>query len=202
MIKAVLFDLDGVLLHHPELHHMALNKALKRYGYTITDHEHHTIFDGLPTKKKLAMLTTLKGLPDDLYGPISDLKQKYTQELIKVMCKPNQEHIELINHLKRTGYKLAICSNSIRATIDAFTEVACLNGYFDVILSNEDVTEPKPSPEIYDKAIELLGIKPNEALILEDNEYGIKAAKASGAQVVVIDQGPEQITREFIKSFL
>lgn len=81
---------------------------------------------------------------------------------------------------------MAACSNSIRKTMEVLFERAALSDYFDFYLSNEDVKESKPHPEIYLTAIERLKLTPNECLILEDNENGIKAAQASGAHLLVI----------------
>jgi HAD superfamily hydrolase (TIGR01509 family) len=66
-------------------------------------------------------------------------------------------------------------------------ERSTLLSNFDVMLSNEDVVNSKPNPEMYIKAMELLGVSPNETMIVEDNENGIKAARASGAFVMVVD---------------
>ena len=78
------------------------------------------------------------------------------------------------------------CSNSIRKTMEILFERSALAYYFEFYLSNQDVNEPKPHPEIYTAAIQRIGLKPDECLILEDNENGIKAAKASGAHVLII----------------
>lgn len=198
MIKVVLLDLDGVLLEAKNLHNLALNKALKKYGYEITNEEHRLLYDGLPTKVKLQMLTNNKGLPDTLYTTINVLKQENTQELIKALCGPQKEHIEALNSLKRQGYKLGLCSNSIRQTIDTFLGVSKLSSYFDLILSNEDVINPKPDPEIYNKAITYFNSTPDQVLILEDSPYGIQAAQLSGANVLTV-LSSKQVTYSFIK---
>ena len=81
---------------------------------------------------------------------------------------------------------MAACSNSIRKTMDVLFERAALSNYFDFYLSNEDVKESKPNPEIYITAINRLKMLPEECLILEDNENGIKAAQATGAHLLII----------------
>ena len=85
MIKAVIFDLDGVLVDAREIHYEALNKALERFSYTITREEHLSTYDGLPTKKKLALLTEKKGLPQELYDSIWKAKQEETFGVLKIM---------------------------------------------------------------------------------------------------------------------
>ena len=185
MIKAVIFDMDGVLIEAKDWHFNALNKALSLFGYEISRFEHLTTYDGLPTSRKLEMLTIEHGLPKELHEFINEMKQRYTMEIIHAQCKPRFTHEYALSQLKTKGYKLGLASNSIRSTVEVMLKKACLDSYLDIILTNEDVKYPKPDSEIYIKAIDLLGLLPGETLIVEDNENGIKAAKASGAHVLV-----------------
>ena len=186
MIKAVIFDMDGVLIEAKDWHFNALNKALSLFGYEISRFEHLTTYDGLPTSRKLEMLTIEHGLPKELHEFINEMKQRYTMEIIHAQCKPRFTHEYALSQLKTKGYKLGLASNSIRSTVEVMLKKACLDSYLDIILTNEDVKYPKPDSEIYIKAIDLLGLLPGETLIVEDNENGIKAAKASGAHVLVV----------------
>lgn len=77
-IKAVIFDMDGVLIDAKDWHYEALNQALELFGYKISRYDHLVTFDGLPTKKKLEMLTIEKGLPKGLHKFINHMKQIYT----------------------------------------------------------------------------------------------------------------------------
>jgi HAD superfamily hydrolase (TIGR01509 family) len=79
-----------------------------------------------------------------------------------------------------------VCSNSIRATIQAMMERSSILPYLDFFLSNEDVSRSKPDPEIYSTAMRRFGLEPQECLIIEDNEHGIQAARASGGHVMVV----------------
>lgn len=88
--------------------------------------------------------------------------------------------------MKSEGFKLAVCSNSIRASVDLMMKLSKLDMYLDFFLSNEDVKHAKPDPEIYVKAIERMGLAPHEVLIVEDNEHGLAAARASGAHVMAV----------------
>jgi beta-phosphoglucomutase len=186
MIRAVVFDMDGVLIDAKEWHYEALNRALALVGYTITREEHETTFDGLPTKKKLDMLALRHGLPRRLHPFLNEMKQQYTMDMVYQLCKPTFHHEYALSRLKRAGYKLAVASNSIRNTVAVMMEKAHLAPYLDLQLSNEDVSLPKPHPEIYTKAIRSFGLTPAEVLIVEDNENGIRAATASGANVLVV----------------
>lgn len=186
MIKAVIFDMDGVLIEAKEWHYQALNRALELFGYSISLYDHLTTFDGLPTKKKLEMLSAQSGLPTELHAFINEMKQIYTMEIVYTHCKPRFNHEYALSCLKSMGYKLAVASNSMAQTVHIMMDRSHLAQYMDVKLSNEDVVWPKPHPEIYLKAIESLGLTPQECLILEDNENGIKAAQASGAHLLVV----------------
>jgi HAD superfamily hydrolase (TIGR01509 family) len=185
-IKAVLFDMDGVLINAKDWHYEALNKALAIFGMEINRYDHLVTYDGLPTKKKLEMLTLERGLPRDLHSFISDMKQDFTFQIGYTNCKPTFNHQYTLSHLKAQGYRMAACSNSIRKTMDVLFERAALTNYFDFYLSNEDVKQSKPDPEMYITAINRLKLLPEECLILEDNENGIKAANASGAHLLII----------------
>lgn len=186
MIKAVIFDMDGVLIDAKEWHYIALNRALQLFGFEISRYEHLVTFDGLPTRKKLEMLSLEKNLPKKLHPFINSMKQQYTMELIQVQCKPVFYHQYALAKLKSAGYHLAVCSNSILDTVCTMLKKAMLEKYFDFYLSNEDVKSPKPSPEIYLKAIGRFDLPPEECLIIEDNENGIKAALASGAHLMKV----------------
>ena len=156
-IKAVLFDLDGVLVDATEWHYEALNRALGLFGYGISRYEHLTTYNGLPTRKKLEMLTIEKGLPRGLHSMLNRIKQKYTREEILTRCTPFFEKEFMINQLKREGYLLGVCSNSIRESVHLMLEASGIHSLFDVIVSNEDVSKPKPDPEMYLKACKMLG---------------------------------------------
>lgn len=191
MIKAVIFDMDGVLIDAKDWHYEALNKALALFGFSISRYDHLVTYDGLPTKKKLEMLTLERGLPKGLHHFINDLKQIYTMEMIFQKCKPVFYHEYALSHLKAEGYKLAVASNSIRQTVELMMEKSNLIRYLDLMLSNQDVSKPKPDPEIYNTAIARLGLKPEECMIVEDNQNGIKAAQASGANVMIVSSVEE-----------
>jgi beta-phosphoglucomutase len=196
-IKAVVFDMDGVLIDAREWHYEALNRALNLLGYEITRYEHLSTYDGLPTKKKLQMLSVERGLPEELHSFLNSLKQQYTLEYVATRCKPVFQHQYALARLKQAGYQLGVASNSVRRTVEEMMERSDLLQYLDVIVSNEDVARGKPDPEMYVKAMATLGVQPGETVVVEDNENGIKAATAAGANVLVVG-GPEDVTLDAI----
>ena len=187
-IKAILFDMDGVLIEAKDWHYEALNDALRIFGCEISLYDHLVTFDGLPTKHKLNMLSSLGKLPKDLHPIINIMKQKHTMRMILNKCKPLFNHQYAISKLHSEGYKMAVCSNSIRKSVEVMIEQAGLNQYFDFYVSNEDVEKGKPDPEMYNLAMNKMNLKPEECLILEDNENGIKAAVESGGNLLKIGE--------------
>lgn len=187
-IKAVIFDMDGVLIDAKDWHYEALNKALSLFGYAISRHDHLVTFDGLPTRDKLEMLSRENGLPRSLHSLINQLKQKYTMQIVHSKCAPNFIHQYTLAKLKSQGYRLAVASNSVRNSITVMMDAAGLSQFLDFYLSNEDVVAGKPDPAIYMKAINLLGLESSECLIVEDNPNGLKAAYGSGAHVLEVQE--------------
>jgi beta-phosphoglucomutase len=190
-IKAVIFDMDGVLIEAKDWHFNALNRALGLFGHTISRYDHLVTFDGLPTVTKLDMLTLERGLPEKLHEFINELKQKYTLELVHQHCKPRFYHEFALSQLKSQGYRLGCGSNSVRDSIEVMLEKSDLMKYMEIVVSAQEVSEPKPSPEMYEKIISSFNLHPEECLIIEDNENGIKAAKASGAHVLIVKEVDE-----------
>jgi beta-phosphoglucomutase-like phosphatase (HAD superfamily)/dTDP-glucose pyrophosphorylase len=191
MIKLIIFDLDGVLVEAKNIHFDALNEALPT-ECKIEWNEHLSKYDGLKTNQKLEMLTKDKGLPPNTYEHVWELKQKITLEKLQNLQHSNQLIFcmkELISH----GYKLACCSNSIRKTVLTVLSKLGIIEYFDLIISNEDVKNSKPHPEMYWKAMSMMGYLPEETLIVEDSPYGLLAASRSKANVMRVGS-PKEVT--------
>ena len=200
-IKAILFDLDGVLVDATEWHYEALNRALGLFGYNIARYEHLTTYNGLPTRRKLEMLSVEKGFPRGLHSLVNKIKQKYTREEILRSCTPVFEKEFMVHQLKREGFKLGVCSNSIRESVELMLRGSGIWELFDCVLSNEDVKQAKPDPEIYLAACRKLGVKPEESLIVEDAPHGIEAARRSGAALCQV-AGFNEVDYERVKRAL
>jgi len=190
-ICCVLFDLDGVLVDATEWHYEALNRALGLFGFEITRYEHLSSYNGLPTRRKLQMLTVEKGLPAPIHGLLNRLKQVYTRDEIVARCRPVFEKEYMLSRLRREGYRLAVCSNSIRESLRLMVQLSGLEEYFEFLVSNEDVRNPKPDPEIYVSTMARMGVLPGETLIVEDSPHGIEAARRSGAHVCEVEEFAE-----------
>jgi HAD superfamily hydrolase (TIGR01509 family) len=194
-IRAVLFDMDGVLIDAREWHYEALNMALAPFGLEIDRDAHLATFDGLPTRTKLDMLSKSRALPRGLHGFVNSMKQRYTGDMVRQRCHPVFQHQFALAQLKAAGYRLAVCSNSIRQSLELMMQRAGLDGFLDLMVSNEDVARPKPDPEMYLLAMSRLGFSPDQCLIVEDNDHGVRAARASGAHVLVVGN-PGDVTHE------
>jgi HAD superfamily hydrolase (TIGR01509 family) len=190
MIKLVIFDLDGVLVEAKNIHYDALNEALG--DYAITWAEHLSTYDGLKTNQKLEMLTEKKGLPVEQHKEIWEQKQKLTLQKLKEL-KPNQTLQSVMDSLVEDGYKIAVCSNSIRKTVLTVLSKLGIMEFMDYIISNEDVQNSKPHPEMYWRAISKMGCLPEETLIVEDSPYGLLAASRSKAHILRV-KNPSEVT--------
>lgn len=180
MIQAIIFDLDGILIDADKWHYNALNTALQHTTLEpISWQEHLTIYKGIPTARKLEILTERRGLSPDLWPKIRESKQQHTRAMILGFCKQDDEKIEMMRLFKER-YKIVVCSNAIRETVEDMLTRSGLMPYVDFYLSNQDVNYPKPNPEIYFKAFKTLGLQPCECVIVEDSAVGKQAAIAAG----------------------
>jgi HAD superfamily hydrolase (TIGR01509 family) len=198
-IKLIIFDLDGVLVEAKNIHFDALNEALGS-KYHINWSEHIGKYDGLKTNQKLDMLTKEKGLPTELHKVIWDKKQKITLDKLHGL-QPSEQLKNCISSLVNRGYKIACCSNSIRKTVLTVLSKLGIIEYFDLILSNQDVKNSKPHPEIYWKAISIMECLPEETLIIEDSPFGLLAANRSKSHVMRVES-PKEITYDNIHKHL
>jgi HAD superfamily hydrolase (TIGR01509 family) len=189
MIKVVIFDLDGVLVDAREIHYNALNEALARQGekYIIKREEHLSTYDGLPTTKKLKTLSKARGLDPLKHDDVWKDKQRATIEIINNMDFDERLR-KVLSRLRGDGLKICVCSNSIRETTKLMLIRKGLIEYCEFYISNQDVKNPKPNPEMYLKAMINLEVAPKECVIVEDSHIGRKAALSSGAHLCgVID---------------
>ena len=198
-IKLLIFDLDGVLVDAKNIHYNALNKALGE-KYSIDWQEHLSFYDGLKTYQKLEMLSKKKGLPTTLYEEIWEKKQNFTLEKLNQL-KPNKDLKKLMRELVDEGYKISVCSNSIRKTVLTVLSKLGLIEYMDYIISNEDVKNSKPHPEMYWKAMSALSVTPEETVIVEDSPHGLLAAQRCGSECLRV-KNPQEVTKEKLSIFL
>lgn len=198
--KAIVFDLDGVLVDSKELHYDALNLALNSINekYVISRQDQEQTFEGMTTRSKLDILSHTRGLPKELHEYVWTLKQQYSAAMFEDLPL-DEELVSIFSHIKDQGISIGIASNSIRETLDTCIESLGIWSYIDVSLSNQDVSNPKPNPEIYNKCMLMLGSAPTSTIIFEDSLIGRQAARQSGAFVVEVDSRKD-LTVRFVES--
>lgn len=186
MSKLIVFDLDGVLIDSKEIHFNSLNLALGEIdpALIISRNEQDDIFEGLTTNAKLNILTQMKSLPETLHGKIWNLKQQYSSKLFTSVSQ-DKELVSLFRYIRSNDIRIAVASNSIRATLDSCLKSLGVHDLVDYSLSNEDVSVPKPSPEIYLECMKYFQSSKEDTAIFEDSDIGLRSAYASGAGLVV-----------------
>ena len=186
MTKLVIFDLDGVLIDSKDYHYDAFNQALGD-EYAISREEHVTIYDGLPTRKKLEILTKKKGLPINLYDKIWNKKQEISLKIFSDKICKDYELMGYFQQLVNSGYKIAVASNSIRNTVKIILLRLGLLEFVDMYVSNEDVVRNKPFPAMYWKCMTALGALPKDTVIIEDSHIGRQGAIDSKCHLVTVN---------------
>ena len=183
VIRAILFDLDGVLVDFADYHFEALNDALRQHGFPVVKTEERERYEGLSTRQKLTMMVEQKRVKAGSEEAVYAAKQLCTMRLAESRVTPERSKI-LMCRLLRSTLTLGCVSNCVRASVDVLLKAAGLLEFMAVTVSNEDVTHPKPSPDPYLLAASLLGLSPSHCLAVEDHERGVQSATAAGCRVV------------------
>lgn len=181
MITTIITDLDGTLVDTFQANLCAYQKAFAEVGLSLPEEKYLQCF-GLRFEAFMKEV----GITDDkTAGIIKQAKKDYYPEFFHLL-RPNRALIELISSFKEMGGKTAVASTANKDNLMNVLNYLGVSHIFIRIFAGLDVTEGKPSPEIYIKAMDALESKPEETLIFEDSEVGIQAAKASGASVIVV----------------
>jgi len=202
MDKMFVFDLDGVLVEACDWHRDALNDALQEmYGFKISQQDHVRTFNGIPTSKKLLVLSERGLVPYKDHDKVNNLKQEKTIDIINRQAEVRPEKVELINYLKARGFIVCCYTNSITKTAHLMLEKTGIKDLFDTIMSNQDVENPKPNPEGYLHLMKKYGIEKERCYIVEDSPKGRQAAYASGANVIEVEDSHD-VTLGYIRSMI
>jgi len=188
----VIFDLDGVLVDACEWHRIALNEALCEIcNYEISMSDHVQEFNGIPTRIKLKKLINMGILPEEDLDTVYDTKQRKTIDIINREAKIRYEKIALINMLKSKNIRVGCFTNSIRETANLMLEKTGVLDLLDLVITNQDVENPKPHPEGYIAMLDHFNISPKNSIIVEDSPKGVEAAILSGCKVLVVRNSDE-----------
>ena len=178
-MKAVIFDMDGVLVDSQPYHFKADIDTMAEYG-VIKDQKFYEAFAGTLTDNRMRTLRDMFGLD----VPAEELIEKREKMILDIMAnediKPVSGIPELLRSIKALGLKTAVASSSGIELIKLVLDRLGIAVYFDSITSGNDVKRGKPSPDIFLLAAERIGAEPSECLVVEDSENGVRAAKAAG----------------------
>jgi HAD superfamily hydrolase (TIGR01509 family) len=185
--RAVVFDLDGLLLDTETGWHRAEAELLRRHGAAYTDAD-ETATLGWSLEATVRRYLPRLGLGSEAAGRISAELLDLVQ-LEYAVAVPRPGAAELVGRL-RGRVPLGIASNTARSLVLAALESAPFGDVFEAIVSAEEVAHPKPAPDIYLEACGRLGVEPPAAVALEDSTSGILAARAAGLTVIAVPQWP------------
>ena len=180
--KCVLFDFDGVIADTEGSNKVFMGKALALFGITLTPEDIHSLVGnngGAPLMKILE-----RANPPVEYETFMDIRRSMGNTYENGELIPLPGIYELLEKLKKVGIKMAVVSSTSQKLIIRALERMNLTDYFDVVICGDTVSEHKPSPIPYQTAMELLKAAPEECIVIEDSEVGIRAGKAAGAFVI------------------
>jgi HAD superfamily hydrolase (TIGR01509 family) len=188
MLKAILWDNDGVLVDTEHLYLAATRDVLARRGIRLTDDDYHELF--LVQSRGILHFAERHGWTEgELEAVRQDRGALYSAMLRERACV--LDGVEEVLRALHGRYVMGIVTSSRREHFDIIHEKSGLLGYFDFVLANGDYGESKPHPEPYLKAVERAGVRNDECLVVEDSERGLASASAAGLRCVIV---PSRLT--------
>lgn len=186
MDKAVIFDLDGVLIEtEPETFKFYKDYLKQKFGIILSNESFEKkagrksvdFFNDVLTPSQREQVNVQK---------LTEFKREQFEKYFTKFVKPVFGAKEVISRLSVSGYSLALASQNEKRMIDTAIDYLQVRPYFNLILSLDDISKKKPDPEIYILAMKKLGVTPNKTIVVEDSEAGILAGKAAGATVIAL----------------
>ncbi|UFH55990.1 HAD family phosphatase [Spirosoma sp. KNUC1025] len=198
-MKAVIFDMDGVIVDTNPHHRTAWREYYQRNGKLLSDDDFVQYVSGKHNNDIVAHLFAGQTLETSEVLRLAREKEALFRELYRPVITPVAGLVEFLKALKEAGILTAVATSAPVENLDFVVDALNIRPYFDALLNESMVNHPKPDPEIYQKAMAILGVEPAESVIFEDSMTGIQAAKASGASVVgmATTQSPDEL-RPFV----
>ena len=185
-IKAVLFDMDGLMVDTESLSTEAFINSVKAQGYNMTKEETLKVLGFTKANIYQFWIDYFQGTNVDGKKLVDD-HYEYIENVLYTVGPEKMPYVEeLLKYLKENNYKIAVASSSDTADIKNNLEKTKLEKYIDEIASGAEVENGKPAPDVFLLAAKRLGVDAKDCLILEDSKAGIKAGKASGAMVFMV----------------
>jgi len=185
MIKALVFDFDGTIIDTETAWYIAFRDAYKEHGVDLTlEMYSQCIGTSLKTFNPYEYLITDLNLPIDREAFRESVQLQHAALMNKEVVRPGIQNY--LDEARKAGLKLAVASSSKREWVEQHLEQLKLKDYFEVIRTADDVVNVKPDPELYNQALEALGVTADEAVAIEDSPNGARAAAAAGMHCVVI----------------
>jgi len=181
-IRAVVFDLDGVLVNSAECHRAAFGKVFRQFGILDFD---YLSYAGRRTRDVIEDVLRRAGLTicDESLAAAAREKSRLARELLDAE-KPLARGCRRVLAEVAQRYLLALATSGSRHSTQWFLDLIGCHAIFQSVLTGEDVVNAKPHPEIYVRTVERLGLDPTECLIVEDSIAGLEAARAAGVRLV------------------
>ena len=194
MIKAVLFDMDGVLVDSEELTYEAAIAMLRERGADACREDFRPFIGA----GDIAYLGGAAGVHGLKYDPeMSVVTYEKYEKLVSEHDIAYKNTVRTVKELQSMGLKLAVCTSADLVKMNINVKAIGLSGVFDALINGRDIKNNKPAPDIYLKGAETLGVLPSECLVVEDAKNGIIAAKAAGMHNAAVTT---TFTREELES--
>ncbi len=190
MMKAVLFDFDGVVVRSEPLHKKTFLELLSPYKVKVSDERWYREFAGTGSRHIFEVLVKEYGIAEDVDSLVQRRKELYEGYLRSGALKAMPGVKGFLGALRRLGIKAAIVSGSHRTNVELAVSILGLGGYFDIIVSGDDIKSRKPDPGPFLHAATMLGLRPEECVVLEDSRSGMAAARAAGMRLVCVKSHP------------
>ena len=180
MLKGIIFDMDGVLINSEPFHYQVWKEALKKRGINL-DYEIYKPCIGSTVQVLMQILHEHYGVDEKDDSLSLEVKNQKQEMIEKQGYPPLIPYVkDMLERFHEAGYQMAVASSSPQEYIENVTSYWGISPYFQVLVSGEHVEHPKPAPDIFLKTADILGLLPEECLVIEDSENGCRAAKAAG----------------------